>query len=443
MKSTISIRRIKAFLRVLFADGYRAVTQSQFSRNTLWIIAVSGVERIAAVAQTVLIARALGIAEYGAYGLLFGTIGFVASIVGLQMGLTATVMLAKHKETEKEKAAHAISHVSRYAWIISGLFIVATLPFSEAISSMLLASGKYAFAVSMGCLFVGATLLSGVQDGVIHGFEDFRSVASVRIVIAIMTAAGIYPAAIFSGLDGVMSILLLGVLVKFFMLQPTIRRHKAGHGFPAKGSGLPFHEAIFGFSVPSMLVSLLAGGVTWFGMVLLSRQPAGFESVAIVNTGLQWRGPILLMTSSMATVAIPVFSRFSRQDDDSAANHLQQKLLWLNGGLALGGTMILVLLSTPLLNLYGAGFSGGELVFGLLVASTVPQVLVNVYMQNYIGRGDMWRVLGMHLPLAIVSITAYFMFIPEYTGVGFAVVTFSTAMIFWLYLLTIRRRTFF
>lgn len=417
------------------AIGYQVATRSQFSRNTLWLFAVSGIERITAVVQTVLIARVLGITEYGVYGLLFGTIGLVASIVGLQMGLTATVMVARHRETEKEKAAHAISHVSKYAWIVSGLFVLATLPFADAISDLLLASSRHAFAVSMGCLFVGVTLLSGVQDGVIHGFEDFRSVASTRIIVAVLTAVAIYPAAIFYGLNGVMLVLLFGVLLKFVVLQPAIGRHRARHNFPSNGSGLPFREAIAGFSIPSMLVSLLVGGVTWVGMMLLSRQPSGFEEVAIVSTGLQWRGPILLMASSMGSVAIPVFSRYSHRRDGSAAELFQKKLLWLNGGLALGAAIIIALLSTPLLNLYGDGFSGSKLVFILIVASTVPQVLVNVYMQNYIGMGHMWRVLGMHLPLVMASIAGYVLLIPDYSAIGFAAVTFSTLMIFWFYLL--------
>ena len=70
---------------------------SDFGRNAIWFTGLSAFERVFAVTQTVLIARALGITEYGVYGLLFGTIGFVASVVGLQMGLTATVFVARYR----------------------------------------------------------------------------------------------------------------------------------------------------------------------------------------------------------------------------------------------------------------------------------------------------------------------------------------------------------
>ena len=61
------------------------IRHSQFVRNTFWYTALTGFERAFALAQTVLIARALGITEYGVYGLLLGTIGLVASGIGLQI----------------------------------------------------------------------------------------------------------------------------------------------------------------------------------------------------------------------------------------------------------------------------------------------------------------------------------------------------------------------
>ena len=101
---------------------------------------VSGVERFAAVIQTVLVARALGITSYGVYGLIFGTVGLVASTAGMQMGLTATVFVARYRATEKAKAAYVISFVSRFGLVVSLGFLVCTLPFSGALSNWLLGS---------------------------------------------------------------------------------------------------------------------------------------------------------------------------------------------------------------------------------------------------------------------------------------------------------------
>jgi O-antigen/teichoic acid export membrane protein len=422
-------------------SSYAKFTHSRFLQNVIWSTSLSGAERIIAVIQTVLIARTLGMTEYGVYGFLFGTIGFVASIVGLQMGLTATVFIARYRETEKAKAALIIQYVMRFALLVSLLFALLILPCATRISSWFLATDQYAVAVIIGCLFVGATVLSGVQDGVLQGFEDFRSIAEVRILTSMLTLVGIYPAAKFYGLDGVMFVLLSGVAVQFALLHLVVVRHKNTNGIPRKGAGLRFTDVIFRFSLPSLMVSLLVGAVTWFGTFLLSRQPDGFKSLAIVNTGLQWRGPILLLASSIGSVAIPTFSRYAEQRNDAASNHLQRKLLWLNGAIAIGISAALVLVSRSLLMIYGNDFSTGQIAFAILVVTTVPQVLANVYMQNLVGAGKLWRQLYLHFFLLIPMGLMFMVFIPLYQDAGYAIAMAIGVSVFAISIGSIHRLT--
>jgi O-antigen/teichoic acid export membrane protein len=170
-----------------------------------------------------------------------------------------------------------------------------------------------------------------------------------------------------------------------------------------------------------MLVSLMVGAVTWFGTFWLSRQPDGFESVAIVNTGLQWRGPVLLLAASIGSVAIPVFSRLSENPDIHASNRLRKKLSLLNGASALIVSLALILCSGPLLALYGKEFSGGKLVFSLLVATTVPQVLVNIFMQHLVGKGEMFLQLKLHLFQVVPLVVGFIWLIPKFFALGYAI----------------------
>ena len=109
----------------------RSAFRTEFGRNAIWFSGLSAFDRVIAVVQTVVISRALGITEYGVYGLLFGTIGFVASVAGMQMGLTATVFVAKYRIVEKAKAAAVISIVGRFGLVITTIFVAASLPFSS------------------------------------------------------------------------------------------------------------------------------------------------------------------------------------------------------------------------------------------------------------------------------------------------------------------------
>lgn len=424
--------RLPAFVKEPRAEFTR-LRGSSFVQNVAWVTGLSGVERIAALIQTIIIARALGITEYGVYGLLFGTIGFTASIMGMQMGLTATVFIARYKETNKAKAKRIILYVNRFALIVSAVLFFSSLPFSRYISVWLLSSDQYVLTVILGCIFVGGSLLSGVQDGVVQGFEDFKAIARIKIASAITTLLVMYPCAKAFGIEGVLLVVLGGLFLKYLLLNFVARRHQLEQGFPREGGGVKFTDLVLGFSAPSMFTTLLVGFVTWFGMYLLSKQASGFDEVAIVNTGIQWRGPLLLISSSIGSVAIPVFSRLESAGNVSSARDLKTKLLWLNGVAALIVVAVMAVFAEPLLGIYGSSFIGGKYIFLLLLATSIPQVVAQVHMQKLVGSGRMWLQFWLHVPFFFCLLTGFIFLIPDYSGLGYAVTMMTSTLVFALY----------
>lgn len=405
---------------------------SVFVRNASWLTGITGIERGAGLVQTVLLARVLGITEYGVYGLLFSTVGFVASVMGLQMGLTATVFVARYREHDKANAGAVIRYVMRFAFIVGGGFLILSLPFAPSLSQWLLQSENYHFAIVMGCLFVAASLLSGVQDGIVEGFEDFRGVAIARLVGAVFTLAAIYPAVTYYGLDGALIVLLAGVLIKYAILVVVATRHRRQDGIPRRGGTIRFLRLVKDFSLPSMLVSLLLGAVMWYGMYLLSRLPAGFAAVAVVSVGLQWRGPILLITGALGRVAVPTFSRHAGGGNQDASRRFKRKLMWLNGLATTTIVFTLIAGADLILSLYGEGFQHGWPVFALLLLAVIPQVLADVHMQDLIGSLKMWRLLAINLPMLFVALAGFVILIPTLGGLGYAGSIVGAACVFLL-----------
>jgi len=399
-------------------------------QNMSWLTLVSSIERVAAVLQTVLIARALGISDYGVYGLVFGTIGLTASVAGLQMGLTATVFLARYRDAEKAKAAFVISFVNRFGFAVGLVFVLCTVPFATSIAKWLIGPSGSAMAIVAGCLLVAFSIVSGVQDGIIQGFEDFRSIALTRLTTTVVTLAGIYPAGVEFGLLGVMAVVLLGLIIKYLLLVQKLGWHIRENNLPAKGEGLRGQDLLWGFSIPSMLVSLLVGAIGWGGTFILSRQASGFDALAVVNTGLQWRGPIFLLTTAISSVAIPAISRQFQAGNHSAIRRLHQKVLLFNSGFALLAAVALMALSPLILLLYGKGFSGGAFVFSLVVASAVPQVIAGVYLQHLVAKGHMWQQLFLHLWLVVPLGIGFAILIPHFHSEGFALANFTAWSIF-------------
>lgn len=407
-----------------------AAGSSQFGRNAIWFTGLSAFERVLAVIQTVLISRALGITEYGVYGLLFGTIGFIASVAGLQMGLTATVFVAKYRVAEKAKAAAIITIVRRFALIIAILVVLVSAPFSETLSELLLGSAWYQVPILLGIIFVGSTILSGVQDGIAQGFEIFGALAKLKIATSALTLALIFPAAKNFGLNGVLCVILSGLFLKYLILELLVNRSRSNHQIPGSGAGVSFVRLVSDFAFPSMVVSLAVGFVTWMGLFLLSKQAAGFDGVAIVNTGLQWRGPVLLLAASLGSVAVPAFSRLEGGSDTAGSRKLRRTLILLNLAVAAIASIVVVAGSGLIMKLYGSGFAQGRLAFCLIVSSTVPTVVANVYMQQLIGAARMWRQFWLQAPYLIVLAGGFIILVPRYHTMGYSISLLIGSMIF-------------
>ena len=424
----VSYQRVRLTeLTAYFKNRFKT---SGFARNAAYLTGITGIERVAALVQTILLARALGISEYGVYGLLFSTIGFVASVMGLQMGLTATVFVARYRDSDKTNAGAVIRYVMRFAFAVSGVFLFLSLPFLSWLSDWLLQSADYRLAIAMGCFFVVASIMSGVQDGVVEGFEDFRSVAIARLVGTLLTLSLIYPVTVAYRLNGALVVLLAGVMAKYFLLLMVAVKHKKENAIPSRGGDVRFWVLVKDFSLPSMLVSLLLGAVMWFGMYLLSRLPTGFTAVAVVNVGLQWRGPILLITDALGRVAVPIFSRHESAGDDAASQRFKRKLIRVSGIASVASALVLSASADFLLSLYGKDFRSGWLEFAILMAAVVPQVLANVYMQELVGRGRMWRQFLLYLPLLLVAGLGFLLMVPRWGGLGFACSVFLARVTF-------------
>jgi len=403
-----------------FRQWIANASKSQFSQNVIWFTALSGFERALALVQTALISNALGVTEYGVYGLLFGTVGYVASNAGFQMGLTATVFVAKYRETEKAKAAGVISVVSRYAWVSALVIVAAALPFTGAITDALVGASRYQAAVMLGIIFVGVTIVSGIQDGVAQGFEMFVVMARLKIAVALLVLASIYFFAREFGLSGVLFAILSGAILKCLILEQAIRQRRAAMQIPKRGEDVSISGLVADFALPSLVVSVLLGFVQWFGMLFMSKPAGGFDEVAIITLATTWRGPVLLLTSALGGVAVPAFGRLAGAGNSRGSRRLRRILSLVNLSVSSLASLAIVALSGVIISIYLPGFQTGRTAFCLMVLSTIPSVVANVYLQELVGAARMWRQLWLHGPYVAALSIGFFLLVPRYQALGYA-----------------------
>ena len=395
-------------------------SKSRFRQNVVWFTALSGFERVLALVQTALISNGLGTTEYGVYGLLFGTIGLVASNAGFQMGLTATVFVSKYRDTDKAKAAGVISVVSRFGWISALVILGAALPFTAVLTEWLVGASRYQVAVILATLFVGVSVVSGIQDGVAQGFEMFITMARIKIVVSTLVLASMYPVARDFGLSGVLFSLLAGVILKCLLLERSIWRRRSETNIPRRGEEVPIATLVTDFALPSVAVSVLLGYALWFGLWFMSKPEGGFDDVAIITLATTWRGPVLLLTASLGGVAVPAFGRLAGAADTRGARRLRRKLSLVNLAISSAASLVMVALSGLIISIYLPGYIDGRAAFCLMVLATIPSVVANVYLQELVGAARMWRQLWLHGPYVLALAISFYFLVPRYQALGYA-----------------------
>src|SRR2546421_4136096 len=414
-------------MRRFLADLGSRLRASPFARNASWSVGLSLIERLIALLQTIVISRAVGITEYGVYGLLFSTVGLVSSAAGLQMGLPAVLYISRYRHTDKSKVAGVISVIQRFGWFACAGLVLLSVFYADEVGRILFDDPKYRAIVLLGACIAAASILSGLQDGIAQGFEIFKTLAKLKSATAALSLLLIVPAAELFGLKGVLAASLVGLLAKYIFLGRTVRGICRKEAIPPRGTGIRFLLLLTNIALPSVAVNILTGFTSWLGMVLVSKQVGGFDNVAIVNTGIQWRSPALLVAAALGSVAIPAFSRLLSTDDKNRFRRFRGLLIRSDLVIAIGTALPLVVLSSLVLRLYGPGFLVGRLPLSLILLSTVPTVLANVYLQELLGAARLWRQLALYIPCFGIQLVGFWLLVPRFAAlrIGIALLAWS------------------
>lgn len=394
-----------------------------------WITAGIVGERGIALLQAILIARVLGIEDYGRYGLLFVTVAWISSVAGLQLGLTATIMVARHRDSDPVRA-RAFIRLSEIL-TVGTVLIVAAVIWSRpvAFGAALLGGASYGGVMALAGIMTVLNVLIGIQDCVLQGYEDFMALAVVRTIGAAAGLVLIVAMGRAGGLGAVMLALALGTAIRFVMVlvvkEFRVRRHKV------RLTGRQIWEArdvLWSFSLPSMLASAVTGAVAWYGTVLLTDIEDGFQNVAVVTVANQWRGMLLLATGMLSTVAVPMMTRLGEEGDTAAISQLHTYSIRANFVVSSVAVILLCAASQLILRAYGSDFGQGWLVFSALVASALPYSQTLVYMQYLVSHGWMWTQLWYLSASSLALLFAYIIAVRLAGVLGFAVATLVISM---------------
>lgn len=375
-------------------------------RGAGWLFASSLIERAAALVQTVVIARAIGIDDYGRYALLFSTISVMTPIIALQLPYAIIYFVSRYQEREPERAGAVVLLGRRLTLATTASVVVIALIFSRPLSQWLYAADNYRATIILGAVILSASVQSGLSDTLLQASERFRTLAVARLSAVLLTLSVLAPVALLTtGLVPVLLVIAGGGLIRLAMVAIPARKISArlvAHTDFRKA--LREGSVILHFSLPSGLLSLLIGASTWIGNYYLTREPGRLKDMAVINTGVQWRTPILVVMASLSSAILPMLGRYLGTADHAQTNRLQRYHIVLNTGTALAFSVVAILCSGWILAAYGSAFRGQQFLFSLFLVALVPTAYVTARQQELVAGGRMWMQFLLFVPFAAITI---------------------------------------
>lgn len=399
-------------------------------QGAFWSVAGAVIARFLSLAASIFAARMLGVQGFGEMGAMQSTAGMVGVLAGCGLGLTATKYVAEFRKSDPARTGRIIGLcylITFMAGIIGTLALVGLAPWlaRETLAAPQLDS---LLRSSAGLSLLGA--LTGVQAGILGGFEAFKPLARVNLASGLLAFPMLIGGAHWGGVQGAVWALTANLAVNALLNHVAVRATARSHDVPISFSGALEEMGILGrFSIFALLGSLMGVPINWACNAILLNQPDGYAQMGIFNAANQWRMIILFLPAAIGSVALPMMASLHGEGDRVRHSKVLRCTLLLNGGVALLLALPLMALARPVLACYGPGFVSGQFAFVLLTLAAVVLAVNNGVSRAIASTGAMRLDLSLHVIWGATFLSASWLLIPRFGVTGLAAATILGAVL--------------
>jgi O-antigen/teichoic acid export membrane protein len=395
--------------------------RARFALGAFWSLAGAVLSRGFLLAASVVCARLLGEAGFGALGMIQSTVGMFGVFAGLGLGLTATKYVAEFRQSDPERAGRILG-LSAAAAFFAGLLMAAALVLlAPFLSKTVLQAPPLAgpLALGAGLVFFGA--INGAQTGALAGCEAFSAIARVNLWSGVLSFPLIVFGVASDGLSGAIAGMVAALAINWFLNHRALARECARAGIPRGLAGCGREWPILHqFCLPALLASVVVAPGLWLSSALLARQPHGYTQLGLYTAADKWRLLILFVPTSISTTTLPVLSNLYGEGDGRGFRGVFRANLLLNAGLALLLALLVALFAAPILSIYGPAFLAGRTVLIVLAFAALPGVLNTVLGQPLVAARFMWWRFAFDLLLVGSLLGLAWLLVPRWGALGLA-----------------------
>lgn len=374
-------------------------------RGAFWSLAGTVGARALRLPISIGLARIMGPAAYGEFGIVSASIDLCGVFAGLGLGMTATKYVAELRLKEPARAGRIIAVTTVVATVGGAAVAIALLAGAPWVAARLLAAPQLALPLRIGALALFFSTMSGAQAGALYGFEAFRVAAMLQAIVGVLDLPFMLGGYFLGGLHGVLGGMAASRASNWLLTMFALRAEALRHGIPHSFSGwkreLP---VVWKFSIPAALGGIMVIPVNWICSALLVNQPHGYAEMGAYNAANQWYATLMFIPSALGFGLLPIVSERLGVSDGRSSGRILKTLFQINGAILIPCGMIMSLLSPWIMRIYGAGYRDAWPTLIAVVWTAAIMGILNPVGDVIAASGKMWMGLFMNAGWAAVFI---------------------------------------
>jgi len=391
--------------------------RARFAKGATWSLIGTVISQGLALLASIVVARVLGKVGYGELGMVRSTVGMFGVFAGLGLGLTATKYVAEFRDKDPARAGRIIGLSLAVSVLTGSACALAVFHFAPALATHAINAPQLVPELRIATLLLLFNALTGVQTGVLAGFEAFKTIAYTNLFRGLASFPLVVAGVLLAGLPGAIWGFVLTGAVALAVNQVFLARESVRHRVRLSYRGiLSERRILWGFSLPAFLAGALAGPVAWGVNALLVYQPGGYAELGVFNAARQWQRLFTFVPGLIGQVSVPMLSSLESSGDSRGSRKVLGAAVLTSGAVALPILLLLLVFSGPIMSFYGPGFSSRGAVLRL-TALTALLIAIAVPVGNLIAAsGRMWIGATMNGAWAVVLLGASWVFIAHDWG---------------------------
>lgn len=385
--------------------------KSRLMNGAFWSVLGAAGGRGVVLIAFIVVARIIGQEKYGEFGIIRSTINMFTVFASVGIGYTASKYIAQHRNRQPREAGEVYALSNALSVGIGILFSVLLIFFAPLIAEKSLQNPLLANDIKLGTFVLFFTILNGVQNGALSGFEAFRTIAVNTFISGIIQSACLIAGSYYWGVEGGIVALGIGCIGLYILNHRSIHRQLSVYQIPVKLRSVKKKtwQILWRFSFPAILSSIMVLPVLWWAKTYLVRQ-AGYLEMADFDVADQWGIMILFIPNTLAQVILPLLSNTLEEGTTKQYFKLIRVNILLNVAISFTIALGVAFLGKLILSFYGKGFVQVEPLIYMAIA-TIFMSACSVVGQVLASQDKMWLGFIFNLLWSIWIVIFTFLFV--------------------------------